>query len=190
MQQNINSKLIIMSKNTLIISQILIAILSVVVIFPWLFPSSALGACLIGMFGVENYAPMNFTEVIKHFTMLNTFLGVSGSVIGVLPLLIGAVIMMKLSRNYINGEVFTLANIKMYRKLGIIYLLSAILLQPLSQVLFSLCATINNPVGQRFIRITFDLGNLTAIFFAIMLIVISQVMQLGQRINEEQKLTI
>ena len=61
---------------------------------------------------------------------------------------------------------------------------------PTSQIFFSLCASINNPAGQRFIAFGINVNNLTAIFFAIILIVIGQVMKLGQKISEEQELTI
>ncbi len=184
------NRLVRTSKNTLIISKILLIVLLFIAITPWFFPTSTFGEGIMGILGVSHYADNNFDYVTRNFTILNRSLGIIGSIIGMLPLFIGVLVMMKLSKNYITGEVFNLQNIKSYHHLGVIYLLSAVLLQPLSQILFSLCATINNPIGHRFIRITFDLSNLTAIFFAIMLIIISQVMYLGQKISEEQELTI
>ena len=99
-------------------------------------------------------------------------------------------IMIKLSKRYATGKVFTLDNAKSYSRLGLIYLLSALLLQPLSDMFFSLCVTINNPIGQRMISFGINVNNLTAIFFALVLIVIGQVMKLGHKISEEQELTV
>lgn len=185
-----NQKLISTSKTMLIILRILFLLLIVIAVIPWLAPTSKISEVLFGVYGIPHYTTKNFGEVVSNFTLLNRSLGFIGSIISLLPLFIGVLIMLRLSKNYASGSVFSIANAKSYSRLGIIYLLSAIILQPISQILFSLCATINNPVGQRSISITFDIANLTAIFFAIMLVVIGQVMKLGQKISEEQELTV
>ena len=95
--------------------------------------------------------------------------------------------MHKFTKSYVVGDVFNYANAKSYSVLGVIYLLSAVFLQPISDILFSLCVSLNNPVGQRFIGISFTVSNLTAIFFAILLIIIGRVMQLAQKINDDQE---
>ena len=192
MQTLNNQKLISTSNKILLISRILLVTLALSTLIPWLIPTSKVGEFLLGMYSVFNFVPktQGGIDVISRFSLLSRGLGFIGSVISTLPLMIGSIIMIRLTRNYTNGEVFSTNNAKSYTKLGITYLLSALVLQPLSQVFFSLAVSINNSVGQRFIEISFDVANLTAIFFAILLIVIGQVMKLGQEINQEQELTI
>jgi hypothetical protein len=197
MNQLNNEKLVVTSRTTLRICQILLTILILMAVIPWIIPASTIGDFMLGMYSITNYIQHQdfsgvqpFSKAIANFNGLSRVLGFIGSVISLLPLLSGTIIMIKLSKKYARGQVFNLENAKSYSKLGIIYLLSSILLQPISEMLFSLCVSINNPVGKRFIAFSFNINNVTAIFFAIMLIVIGQVMKQGQKISEEQELTI
>ncbi len=58
-------------------------------------------------------------------------------------------------------------------------------------MLFSLSISfIHDHLGKRFIAINMDVNTMTQIFFALVLVVIGHVMQLAQKINEEQELTV
>lgn len=189
MNQN-NKKVLTTNTWTLSFLRVFFVLLILLTIIPWVVPMTQVGAFLFGMYGVPHFATQNFDLVVAHFTPFTRFLGFIGSIISVLPLFISTLILMRLSKNYSKGVVFNLYNTKSYRKLGILYLFSALLLQPLSQVFFSLCATLNNPTGQRTISITCDVSNLTAICFAIILIMMGKVMKWGQQLSEEQELTV
>ena len=193
MSQLNNQKLILTSKTMLLILRVLFVVLILMAIMPWVLPTTAVGKFLLSLQGfpaIMNANHKNIDEFMLTLTPLSRFFGFIGSVVTLLPLLISTMIMLKLSKNYINGNVFNLGNAKSYSQLGIIYFISALFLQPIYQMFFSLCATINNPAGQRVIAFGIDVNNLTAIFFAIILIVIGQVMKLGQKISEEQELTV
>ncbi len=199
MDKIINLKLISTSKTMLHILRILFVVLTIIALIPWIAPTSTLGNVLMSMFDIQlfNGAKLHHLSdnglsngAFYNFNLLSRYLGFMGSIISMLPLFIGTVIMMHLSKNYASGKIFTISNAKSYSVLGIIYLSSAILLNPLSQLFFSLAVSINNPVGQRFIAFSFNVSNLTAIFFAMVLIMIGQVMKLGQKIHEVQELTI
>lgn len=187
-----NQKLVSTSRNMLLVLRILLIIFILIAIIPWAFPTSAAGGLLMNWYSVVNWIqPKDFEHFLHNLSVLSRELGVLGSVISLLPLIVGTLIMIRVAKNYIKGEVFNLFNTKSYRSLGFIYLLSAILLQPLAQIFFSLSISfIHNPIGKKFIAFGIDINNLTAIFFAILLIVIGQVMKLGQQINEEQALTV
>ncbi|MBP9742327.1 MAG: DUF2975 domain-containing protein [Burkholderiales bacterium] len=189
----LNQKLITTSKIIHVMLQILLMSLIFMIIIPWVFPTSELGKFLLSIQGfylaIES-AHKNINEFMASITLTSRFFGVLGSFIALLPLLLGTLIMLKLSANYIKGNVFNLNNAKLYQKLGIIYLISAIFLQPIYQMLFCICVTINNPVGKRFIAFSIDVSNLNAIFFALVLIIIGQVMKLGHKISQEQELTV
>ncbi|MFN8771214.1 MAG: DUF2975 domain-containing protein [Neisseriaceae bacterium] len=180
-------KLSSLSRKSIIVSQTLFIIFLIISILPWFIPNTSLGGSLLGIFGVQNFSTRDFGEIAKNFTILNRILGIGGSLVSLLPLLIGTLILIKLSKNYIAGKVFTIQNAKLYQTLGIIYLCDAFLIKPLSDMLISLCITLNNPIGQRMIMISFGIDNLTAIFLAVVLIVIGQIMKLGHKIKEEQE---
>jgi hypothetical protein len=186
-------KLVLVSKTMLLIFRILFGILVLMVIIPWTFPNSAIGKFILS---IQNFnssidrAHKNIDNFMLTLTPLSHLLGFIGSVIATFPLLIGTLIMLKVVSNYGSGNIFTLRNAKFYRLLGIIYLLDAVLLHPLSDIFFILSTTISNPVGHRMIGFSFTMSNLTAIFVAIVLILIGHVMVLGQRIEEEQELTV
>ena len=188
-----NQKLVSASKAMLLIFRILLVILILMAIIPWVAPTSELGKFLLSLQGFPAIMNANHKDIdsfMLTLTPLSRLFGFIGSVITLLPLLLGTVIMLKLSKNYINGNIFSLDNAKSYSQLGIIYFVSALLLQPIYQMFFYLCATINNPAGQRIIAFSIGIDSLTAIFFAIILIVIGHVMKLGQKISEDQELTI
>lgn len=193
MTQINNQKLISTSKAILLILRILFVILILMAIIPWIEPTSEFGKFLLSLQGfpaIMNANHKNIDSFMLNLTPLSRTFGFIGSVITLLPLLLGTIIMLKLSKNYICGNIFNLDNAKSYRQLGIIYFISALLLQPIYQIFFYLCATINNPTGQRIIAFGIGIDSLTAIFFALILIVIGQVMKLGHKISKEQELTI
>lgn len=191
MKQDSSQKLIATSKKIIFMLRVFLVLLILVAIIPWLIPNSSISAGIFGFYGVPfNINHGDFASVINNFNVVSQLFGVIGAMVSLFPLFVGTIFMIWLSKCYIAGNVFTLVNAKLYSKLGFVYLFSAILLQPISQILFSLAVSINNPAGHRFINISFSVGNLTAIFFALVLIVIGQVMQLGHKISEEQDLTI
>ena len=193
MKQSASQVLTASSKKMLFILRVLFALLIVTAIIPWIFPKSALGDFLLSMLSIMNFidGSQNFDYFLNNLSAISKVLGFLGSIVNLLPVYLGILIMMKLSKNYIAGKIFSISNAKSYRNLGVIYLLSALLLQPLAQVLFSLSISfINHHLGQRFISLRIDINTITEIFFAIVLIVIGHVMQLGQKMKEEQELTV
>jgi len=181
------------SKKMLFILRILLVMLVFSVVIPWTFPKTALGNFLMSVSSITKFldGSPDVDYFLNNLSGFSILLGVAGSIVNLAPLFIGVWIMIKLIKNYMAERVFNISNAKSYRNLGIVYLLSALLLQPLAQVLFSLSVSfINNHLGQRFIAFSIDFNTITEIFFAIVLIVIGHVMQLGQKIKEEQELTI
>lgn len=193
MNQLNNQKLILTSKTMLLILRVLFVVLILMAIMPWVLPTTEAGKFLLSLQGfsaIMDVHHKNIDEFMLSLRLISRIFGFIGSFITVLPLLLGTMIMIKLSKNYVSGKVFNLDNAKSYSQLGIIYLVSGLCLQPIYQMFFHLCVTFNNPVGQRTIAFTLGVDSLTAIFFAIVLIVIGQVMKLGQKISEEQELTV
>ena len=193
MTQINSQKLILTSKTMLLILRVLFVGLILMAIMPWVFPTTEIGKFLLSLQGfsaIMDVHHKNIDDFMLSLRLISRIFGFIGSFFTVLPLLLGTMIMLKLSKNYVSGKVFSLDNAKSYSQLGIISLVSGLFLQPIYQMFFHLCVTFNNPVGQRTIAFTLGVDSLTAIFFAIVLIVIGQVMKLGQKISEEQELTV
>jgi hypothetical protein len=160
---------------------------------PWLFPTNDLASTIIPMEEVFTYIKLYHHDLgsfLATLSPLGRICGLVGSELRILPLLLGTLLMTKLAHNYANGKVFNLANAQAYSYLGKVYLINALLLQPISQMLFYLCGSLNNPAGQRVIGVGVELSNISAIFFATILIIIAKVMRLAHSINEEQQLTV
>jgi hypothetical protein len=188
-----SQKLTSISKTMLFILRILLGMLILMVIIPWVFPNTETGKFLLSIQNFNNFidaSHKNIDDFMLTLIPLARLFGVIGSIVTALPLVIGIKIMLRVANNYKDGQIFTLSNAKSYRLLGVIYLLEAIILKPLSEAFFTMCVTINNPPGQKMIAFAFTLGNMTAIFFASILIMIGHVMVLGQKMNEEQQLTV
>jgi hypothetical protein len=191
MKTSVNQQLVGVSKTLLVISRALLGVLIFIMLAPWIFPKSAF-SWITSLYSFAHLIDAkDLPYFFEHISLLSQFLGVLGSFISLFPLLMGAVILIKLAKNYIRGEVFNLFNARAYRRLGWLYLLSAVFLQPLAQVCFSLSISfIHEHIGQKFIAISIDANTLTQIFFAMVLIIIGHVMQLAQNMQEEQALTI
>jgi len=193
MNNNSNQKLISSSKRMLVILRGLLVLVILMAVIPWLFPTSALAEFLLGSQGfpvviIRNHK--NIHEFMLTLTPLSHLFGFIGSLIAVMPLLIGTMIMIRLFKMYAVGRVFSLDNAKLYSWLGVLSVISALFLQPIYQMFFYACVTINNPVGHRMVGFTLGIDTLTALFFAIVLVVIGKVMQVAHKMREEQDLTV
>ncbi|QBS12349.1 DUF2975 domain-containing protein [Legionella geestiana] len=156
-----------------------------VLIIPWVFTDNSFSAGLLGMFASSH------ADLPKAWASpLTRMLGFGGSTLSIFPIFLGVYILLKLCSNYANGIVFSESNAGYYRKLGTVFFFSALFLQPLSHVFFSLASSLNNPPGQRYISISFTMENITSIFLAMVLMLIGRVMQGGQKMAEEQALTV
>lgn len=118
------------------------------------------------------------------------FLGFIADLIGLLPLLISLIILKSLFRNYQKGEYFTLQNAIYYKRLGWLYLMDALFIHSLSETLMVLAATFTYPPGHCYLTISFGTPNLAALFYGVLIIVISWIMTEASTIYDEQKFTV
>ena len=66
-------------------------------------------------------------EALQKFQWNNQIFGIAGALVSLLPLLIGLYKLIQLFKNYIQGNIFTAANAKIYGVLGYWCLLSALI---------------------------------------------------------------
>ena len=97
--------------------------------------------------------------------------------------------LIKLFNNYQKGEVFTLLNVNIYKKLA--YSLYAwIIAGIIYDALISLVLSFNNPPGHRVIMISFQTPDIVALIAGTIVLIISYVMHEALNISEDNKLTI
>lgn len=116
--------------------------------------------------------------------------GFCADLIGLLPFIISLVLIKKLFINYKEGNIFTKENAVIYRNVGIIYLIDALFVKSLSDTLLTLVVSIANPLGPKFIGISFVAANLTTLFYGILVIIVSWVMLEASKIHDENQFTI
>lgn len=124
--------------------------------------------------------------------ILSTQQRILGFTATLLPLcitMIGLYLLIKLFSLYQQGKIFTKENVTCYRNLGLI-LVSKMFVQIFYSALLSFLMTFNNPPGQRFISVGAGSIDITVLFFGIIVLVISWVMDEARNIEEEQGLTV
>lgn len=180
------AKLARVSMRVQLILKIVFVIILFLISYGWLFPKSSFSHAILGP-SLGGYAT---ESQINQFQLNNQLIGYTGSLVGLLPMFMGLLWLIKLFANYAKGEIFTAGNTRCYSHLGYLCLASALFLQPLSQMILAIAVSINYPKGQHFIAFSFDNTNLTAIIVGICLIVIAHVMQIGHKLQQEHELTV
>lgn len=97
--------------------------------------------------------------------------------------------LVKLFGLYSQGRIFTADNSACYRKAAWALLIGEVI-YPFTQTAVSYIATMNNPVGERLILVTFDDANIGNIVVACVILAISWVMDEGRKLQDEAELTI
>ena len=117
-------------------------------------------------------------------------LGFTADIISFSPIFISTFILRAIFKNYQKGEVFSVRNAILYRRLGVVFLLEGLLTKSLSETVMGLAITLNNPPGHRYLTVSFGTQNLTILFYGIIVIIISWVMLEASRLHDEQKFII
>lgn len=135
--------------------------------------------------------PEGFVKLSKiQWTPILQFLGCVSEFIGRLPFFVSLWFLIGIFQNYKKGKIFNYENALLYRKIGWVCFFDALFIKSLSKTLLILTVTFTNPPGHRYITISFGTPNLTAIFYGMIVIVISWVMLEACKISEENELIV
>lgn len=97
--------------------------------------------------------------------------------------------LLKLFKNYQEGQIFSLSNVSYYRRLG--YSVFAwVICDKIVDALISIILTYQNAIGDRQIVIRFGSADFAALAIGGLVILIAWIMNEGHKLNEEQALTI
>lgn len=181
------------SSYLLAIFNMLLVVLPLSLLILWLFMDYGPinNAITEGLF----FSPVETPEGVLNLGMikwdtLSKFIGIMASLLGILPILLGLIILKTIFRNYRKGEIFNITNAHQYKYLGYLFFLDGLVTKPLSGLLQVLAVTLTNSPGHRYLSIGFGTPNLEALFCGVLVIVISWVMVEGYKLQEEQKLIV
>ena len=175
------------SQIMLIILKGSIVLLAIGTLFGWIFGDKDSMLKLVPWgFGPVTGVGLSF-PLSKGWTLDSRVVAAAAIAIYRLPLFLGLFAVKDIFSNYQNGDIFTTANAKHYRRLGIIFFLDALITTPIGGALMSVAATLSKSAK---VFITFGTTNFQAMFCGALIIVISWVMLEGSKINEENKYTV
>ena len=181
------------SKIFLLVCYALLIIIPTLVLLQWFAIDSSLVQSFIKPFGFFN--PIMTSQgavyfVDHHFSFIESLIGFVGTAIGLSPLILALVLLIKIFKNYCIGNIFSLKNAIYYKYLGHLFFFDALLAKPICQALLTMSATLSNALGHREIQVSFTNLNLESLFCGAIIIVIARVMHIGSKIQEEQQLVI
>lgn len=117
-------------------------------------------------------------------------LGFFSSIIGYMPLFIGLLFMRKIFIQYTQNIIFTKQNARLYQLIGGCFIIDAIATSFISEIIFSWASTMTNPAGQRYISASLSNHTFESIICGIIVIIIGYVMHEGEKMKNEQNLTV
>lgn len=125
------------------------------------------------------------------FTSQTRMIAILTSIVCNIPTWIGFYLLRYVFKNYKDGHIFTLKNVKAYQKLGWLVFIDALLCKPLFGMGMVMVATLSNPPGHRYISIGIDLNlSLEHLCFGALFILISWIMKEAYTLKSEQEFTI
>lgn len=110
------------------------------------------------------------------WTLYNKVVMIASDVIYLIPLLIGLWVLKAIFSSYKKGVIFSVANAKRYRTLGVLLFLQTLIIRPLSNALIGFSGTLNTESSALILKINVDSSNIGILFFALMIVVISWIM--------------
>jgi hypothetical protein len=125
-----------------------------------------------------------------HWTLFTKLLAFCSAMLQITPFILSLFVLKSIVKNYHKNEIFSITNALLYRKLGWIFFLNALLIKSLSHTLMVLAVTLANPPGHRYLTLSFGTPNMEALFYGALVIVVSWVMLEANKLHDEQKFII
>lgn len=177
----------------LVIFNILLISLPLCIFLQWAFIDTKIVKELLklGLLHNKISTPTGCTNLSSmDWNLLSMITGFTSHLLGQLPFILSLFILKSIFRSYQTGEIFTTSNAILYKYLGYLFFLDALIAKPISELLMVLTVTMSNPPGHRYISISFGIPNLEALFCGMLVIVISWVMVEASKLADIEKLTI
>ncbi len=147
----------------------------------WFYPQSSFYKIL---FSYENFDYQNIVSLQAKL------LGVTSDLFNYLPILIGGVLLIKVLKSFSNQYFFNESNTLVFQRLGWLCLADGFFFQIISDTLFVLAKTFDKPVGERILSISIGTPSIKSALFACALIILAGVMQQGNKLMQDNELTV
>ncbi len=135
----------------------------------------------------QQYVPFGYMNI--QFTPSIQVLAFLVSMILTSLIMFGLYQLIMIFKSYESGQIFTLENVKCYRRLGY-----TLFIWPFAEMLYeallSLVLTLHNPPGQHYVNLSVNTHDLTSLIIGGVIILISWIMAEGYRLADEQAHTI
>jgi len=99
------------------------------------------------------------------------------------------ILLTRLFSLYAKGIIFESANVSLIKKIAYLLLVKAAI-GPIYQGAITAAWTVNNPAGQRMFQLTTQTINFTGIITVLTILVVAWVMGEGQKLQQQQQLTV
>lgn len=136
--------------------------------------------------GFDNELPVAVTEPLSISTLIFAFLV---SLIPTSVIIYMLINLKKLFTLYEKGIVFTQQNVQCFRHIGLA-LITLIMANLVHGALLSVVLTLNNPVGERMLSLTFGSEDISTLIMGAMIILVSWVMNEAASLEHEQAHTV
>lgn len=140
--------------------------------------------------GLHHYVNGSEQKILLHaLTMQEKCLGFLLSLIPTFIQMYVVYMLIKIFSLYSQGEIFSAHHVRYTRIIGYALLLGQ-LIEPIYQFVMGIILTLHNPPGYRFAAITLDQTNIGLVLTALLLILISWILNEGFKLQQETQLTI
>jgi len=116
-------------------------------------------------------------------------IGIFGTIPSATILILALISLKRLFRLYEKASYFELANVAQFKFIGKLVFLN-VFANMFENTMFVLAKTFDNPVGERTLRLSFGSSHVKEIIIAIIIIIISRIMEEGRKINNDNRLTV
>lgn len=182
-----------MSKYILFSIKIFIIIIPISIIMSWLFIDSPFLTYLIeqGFLFDPVVSPTGSIYLNNvSWANLSKLMGCTSTLIQALPGLLSLYFLKKLFANYAKGDIFNVTNAKYFNQIAWLFFWHALLAKPLGEGLAVTAVTLSNAPGKRYFAMGFGTPNLEALFYGVLIIIVSWVMLEASKLYDEQKFVV
>lgn len=182
-----------LSRFFLVFFKFLLVFLPLFAVFKWVFMEAGF---MQGVFAHQAlFMPLQTPQGTVYlpdlvWSGLTRTIGLAAYLLGLVPLMISLMALIRIFKNYAANNIFNESNAKDYRLIGWMFLFDGILIKSLSDSLLMIAVTLNNAPGHRYVTLSFGTVNMEALFCGAVVIVISWVMLEASKLHEDQQYTV
>jgi hypothetical protein len=124
------------------------------------------------------------------WTGMHYLLCFSADILNMASLVVSLVILHCLFKKYKDGEFFSSYTASLFQYLSMVFFIDALIIHPLIDTLLVACATISNLPGNRYVVVSFGSTNVSVLWHASIILLLSLIMSEASKLSDEQQLTV